>query len=207
MEIKKKIGYVVLGTLIAGNLYVSKCIIDDTKNDRIHYPKMKPYVTNANLERKITNTKDIEFNLDSLKRNQEKVLLARMLLGEAGDCNYKEKLAIAYTVINRKKIWYNDKKSLSEVLLEPWQYSCFWEKSKYNKINQKRIMNPEKYDASEWKECLNAANDALTNKYPKLNKKQCFYHAKNMKKPRSWKKINKKISLGKTRTRHIFYRI
>jgi len=158
------------------------------------------------LERKfnISSKKTEEFSLEKLKKEPEKILFARMLFGEARDCNYAEKIMIGYTVLGRNEQWFGNSKELSKILLQPRAYSCFWENSKRNKINQKAIMNPE-VESEEWKLCLKAVEDIFADKYPHLNKKQTFYHMKYMKKPKSWKGV-KKLNFKNIKTKHVFYR-
>lgn len=62
---------------------------------------------------------------DELRRLPEADLLARCIWGEARGERVEGKLAIAYVVLNRAKAgsWYG--RSISDVILKPYQFSCF----------------------------------------------------------------------------------
>lgn len=98
--------------------------------------------------------------IDFLKDTDE-ILLARMIFGEARNCSNTEKVAVAYTAINRvndHKKWNGE--TLREVILKSWQYSCF----NKDDTNRKKLMNPEQYDSQSWKLCLNVAEEVLSKK-------------------------------------------
>lgn len=191
--------YILAGAVILAGLTAKFGI--DTIN---LYNSKQILINKPAVQTTLTNTNTLEQKVDS-----NKILLARTLFGESRDCIYPEKIIIGYTAINRNRYWYNNKKDLSEVLLEKWQYSCFWENTKENKKNKTTLMSPEKYDPEEWVLSLKAAEDVLENKYPSLNKKQTFYHIKKfngklMEKPKSWKKAEK-LNFGKLKLKHVFY--
>jgi len=108
----------------------------------------------------------------SFEKDSDKTLLARMLFGEARNCSFAEKVAIAYTAINRandNKTWNG--RTLRGAILCPWQYSCF------NKgdPNLPKLTNPKAYSPKAWEQCLSAADAALSYKYPDMNQGQTHY--------------------------------
>lgn len=153
-------------------------------------------------------TSDPTFSEDS-----DEVLLARMLFGEARSCSDLEKVAIGYTAVNR----VNDSakrfgRSLKEVILAKGQYSCF-NKSKENKKNRAKLMNPESYESEVFRNCLSIAQGLLKRNY-KDPAGANHYHEANIEQP-SWANKMKRIGqieIGKTRdgkpilSRHVFYR-
>ncbi len=103
----------------------------------------------------------IDYITDNFYNDSEQVLLARMLLGEAESCSEIEKIAVAYTALNRindNQAWNGT--TLREVLLKPRQYSCFNEN-----INSK-LKNPLRYNAEEFISSLHLAREILAGKYP-----------------------------------------
>ena len=95
---------------------------------------------------------------DNFKHDSELMLLARMVFGEARNQPLEAMIGVAFTAINRMEIggWYG--KSLREVLLKPWQYSCF----NKNDPNRKKLMNPLLYEKLEiFTKCLAVAHAVL----------------------------------------------
>ena len=139
---------------------------------------------NYNLEKLIFNPEPVKIELiDSLKiempkiklpkikdttdyktsdfyQDSDEVLLARMLLGECEGCSPEEKIAVAYTSINRindNKKWNGE--TLKEVILKPYQYSAFNEG-----INGK-LKDPLRYNSEEFLKCLKLSEEILAGKY------------------------------------------
>lgn len=140
-------------------------------------------------------------------KDSEKVLLARMLFGEARGYNVSETVAIGFTAINRANdgFKYNGE-GLKSALLAPSQYSCF---NKWDK-NFPKILNPKKYDDKAWERCLKISEKILNGKYDKHNYEQTHYHVKNMKKKGKpftpvWAKKMKE-RLNSKGLKHQFYR-
>ena len=105
--------------------------------------------------------KEISYKTANFSIDSDTILLARMIFGEARGCSNLEKVAVAYTAINRAndgKKWNGE--ILKEVILKRWQYSCF----NKNDINRKKIEDPERYDSKSWKICLKIAEDVLSKK-------------------------------------------
>lgn len=110
---------------------------------------------------------------DNFSSDSDRVILARMLFGEARNCSYDEKIVIAFTAINRShdgKKWNGE--SIKGSILKPLQYSCFNE----GDPNKKKLMDPQKYDNNSWDECLSAADTVLDGRFSFYNKGQTNYH-------------------------------
>ena len=120
--------------------------------------------------------KTADYNVDDFLKDSDEVLLARMLFGEARGCSTEEKIAVAYSAINRINdgIKWNGE-TLSEVILKHRQYSCFNE----NNVNRKKLRNPQEYDSRAFNECLKIAKSVLDGKYSNLNKGQTHFFNPN----------------------------
>ncbi len=91
-------------------------------------------------------------------RKKDTRLLAQLLYGEARGESQQVKRAIADSVLNRtgKRKWWGN--TLDDVILKPYQYSCF----NKNDPNHKKVKNPLKYDSPVvWHECLDIARETL----------------------------------------------
>ncbi|VVB82836.1 Cell Wall Hydrolase [uncultured archaeon] len=153
----------------------------------------RPLGRNISIENYITN---------DFKKDSEKVLLARMLLGEAEDCSEIEKVAIAYTALNRakdKEEWNGE--TLKEVILKPNQYSCFNSGTDSNIF----LKNPLKYNQNEFFYCLEISAKVLEGKYQDpTGGATYYYNPAKVKEPRWTKKLAK---VGKIKNSyHIFYK-
>lgn len=151
-------------------------------------------------ENKIQDYKTQDFSQDS-----DEVLLARMLFGEARGCSREEKIAVAYSAINRindGKKWNGT--TLREVLLKPYQYSSF----NKNDVNRKKLMDPLKYEPKAFEDCLEIAGEVLDGRYKELNFGQTHFFNPKSAKP-SWADKIEKIGRIKTsdgESKHGFYR-
>lgn len=132
--------------------------------------------------------------------DSEKVLLARMLLGEGESCSKIEKIAIAWTAINRandNQEWNG--KTLKEAILKPYQYSCF------NKEYNQSLKNPLAYNPKEFYECLYLSERILAGGYKDPTKGATFYYNPGkIKTPRWVKGLERVGRIGKSY--HVFYR-
>lgn len=140
------------------------------------------------------------YNTSDFSQDSEKVLLARMLLGEVEDCSKQEIIAVAYTAINRindNKKWNGE--NLKEVILKPYQYSCF------NEAFNKKLKNPLNYNKKEFLRCLKLSEEILSGKYKDpTNGATHYYNPSTVKEP-FWAKKTEKIGKIKN-SRHLFYK-
>jgi spore germination cell wall hydrolase CwlJ-like protein len=144
-----------------------------------------------------TNKKDFSDDTDS-------VLLARMLYGEARDCSDAEKVAIAYSAINRihdGKKWNGE--TLRGVVLASSQYSCF----NSNDPNKKKLMDPQNknYSPNAWENCLRVAEGVLDGKIADPTDGATHYHTTNVNP--FWKHKRQMKRKGRINgSKHIFYK-
>lgn len=92
---------------------------------------------------------------ESLTKQKEITLLTMCVYGEARGEVYEGKLAVAQVIMNRvaKGGWYG--KSIKDVVLKPYQFSCFntWDP------NFPKLFQPNK---NLWKQCFKAAWNAYS---------------------------------------------
>ncbi len=160
-----------------------------------------PEIQGEEVKNKVSNIKVEEHKKEFLK-DSEKILLAKMLYGEASIYSPAEKIAIAFTAINRANdgLKYNGE-GLKETILSPYQYSCF----NKNDNNLERVKNAEHHTNRNWKKCLNLAENILNGKYDKYNFGQTHYHKKDMKNYPRWKNYMKE-KINSRGLAHQFYR-
>ncbi len=157
----------------------------------VNQPNIINYVEDVN-QPNIIDYKTNDFSQDS-----DEVLLARMIYGESRNCSKNERIAVAYSVINRvndRKKWNGE--NIKDVILKPWQYSCF----NKNDVNLKKLKNPNK---KIFEDCLEIAGEVLEGKYSELNKGQTHYFNPKVVKPK-WADKLEKVDFEKTK--HEFYR-
>jgi spore germination cell wall hydrolase CwlJ-like protein len=164
----------------------------DQVNDNDYIP------TNINKdESEMINYKTSDFSRDS-----ERVLLARMIFGEARNCSDAEKRAVAYTAINRAhdgKRWNGE--SVRESILKAKQYSCF----NNGDPNLKLLKDPMSYEPQTFLTCLQIASDVLEGKSADMNRGQTHYHTMSIRPSWSNSGSMKRITFGSD-DRHQFYR-
>ncbi|MDP3027413.1 MAG: cell wall hydrolase [Nanoarchaeota archaeon] len=152
------------------------------------------------IETPNTKVRDIDYKTDNFSKDSNNVLLARMLYGETRNCSKEEKIAVAYTVINRandNKKWNGE--NVKEVILKPWQYSCF----NKNDANYEKLKDPINDDADSFYDCLKVANEVLQGKHSELNKGQTHYFNPKVVKPK-W--ADEMYKIGKIKnSKHEFY--
>jgi len=134
----------------------------------------------------LANYRTSDFNEDS-----EELLLARMILGEGESCTKLEKIKIAWTAINRKNLGYE--KTLKEVILAPYQYSCF----NSEMYSSTFLKNPLHRNEQEFLASLQIARDVLAGKYPDPTKGAVSYYNPRAIKQPNWAKTMKKIATDK----------
>ncbi len=130
------------------------------------------------------------YRISNFNEDPDQILLARMLLGEAEECSKIEKIAVAYTAINRandNKKWNGE--TLKEAILKPYQYSCF------NKEYNQPLKNPMSYNQKEFISCLNLAEKILAGEYKDpTDGATYYYNPSKIKKPR-WTKGLEKVGV------------
>jgi N-acetylmuramoyl-L-alanine amidase len=127
--------------------------------------------------KKLASYKVNDFNQDS-----REVILARMLLGEVENCSQLEKIAVAYTAINRVKA--SENKRLKDIILQPRQYSCFNEDKDSNKF----LKDPIKYNKKEFLGDIELAEDILSGKYNDPTEGATHYYNPDLVKTPQWAK-------------------
>lgn len=152
------------------------------------------------LEQKVEDA--MNYRVADFREDSEICLLARLILGEAAGASTIEKIAVAYSAINRTK-WG---KSLKEVILAPYQYSCFNEGTDSSKF----LKNPLKYEPEEFYQSLEISKKILAGKYKDPTRGATHYYNPRLVKKPFW--ANKLFSLGriplgnKKFTHHVFYK-
>lgn len=123
-------------------------------------------------------------------------LLGMLIWGEARGEPIEGKIAVACTVRNRvnRPRWWG--RNYRDVILCPWQYSCFNE----NDPNRDKLVRIEMSDEI-FVECLWIANGVITNMVRDNTSGSTHYHTHAVL-PRWAPKMDKKATLN----RHIFYR-
>jgi len=153
---------------------------------------------------KLVEVEPISYKIENFSQDNDEYLLARMIFGEARNCSETERVAVGYSAINRVndgKKWNGE--TISEVLLTPWQYSCFNEKDP----NRKKLLNPEAYDAKSFYECLEVAEDILSGELRDPTNGATHYFNPKVVKPKWAKKLEKvgKIETERGLSKHEFY--
>lgn len=165
--------------------------IQNTKIQRLfrNQVELKEHNLNSYTPTKIAIPNSVySFNPKDPKCVEDKVWLARMLIGEARSESYEYRETIAYVVINRMLAnpnYYG--KRPKDVILKSKQFSCF------NKgdPNRKVALNPEQNYSDLYKECLQIAEKVLKSKT--LPHKATHYHNSNVN-PR-WSGVEKLFTL------------
>lgn len=122
-------------------------------------------------------------------------ILARTIYGEARGESIKGKEAVACVILNRvkKNSWYG--KTVENVCLKPWQFSCWNE----NDPNKEKILKISKKDPV-FKSCYRIARRAVCGVLEDKTSGATHYHTKN---------INPRWSLDKAPCaqigNHLFY--
>jgi N-acetylmuramoyl-L-alanine amidase len=143
----------------------------------------------------ILNYKTYDFNKD-----EDQILLTRMIFGEAEGLLNEEKIWVAYTSINRlKQGGYG--KNLKEVILSPYQYSCF----NKDKDSSLFLKDPLRHDSKEFFTSLQIARDILDGKIKDPTKEAISYYAPKLVKKPDWANKMKEIKRIPG-FQHIFYR-
>jgi len=128
------------------------------------------------------------------------LLYSALIWGEARGEPKKGKIAVAWVVRNRwiKGGWFG--KTLKEVILKPYQFSCFLK----GDPNRKKLLNPLLYDSFDiWAECYDIAEKVNLGELEDPTNGATHYHSRYMRRyPRWIKNMIKTCEIGN----HIFYR-
>jgi N-acetylmuramoyl-L-alanine amidase len=138
------------------------------------------------------------YKIKDFKQDLERILLARMILGEAEDCSEVERVAVAYTAINRMKE-ADGRERLTDLLLKPRQYSCF----NKGKDSNKFLKDPIKYNKKQFLEDVRIAENVLLRRYNDPTKGATHYYNPDLIKAPDWADKSKEI--GKI-GHHIFFK-
>jgi|SRR3989344_4213166 len=112
----------------------------------------------------------VNYITSDFSKDSDAVLLARMLYGEARNCSDNEKIAIAWTAVNRAndgKKWNGE--TVRGAILKPLQYSCF----NTGDPNRAKLMNP---DGHYFERCLEVAEGVLNGTHKDNTKGAMHYH-------------------------------
>jgi N-acetylmuramoyl-L-alanine amidase len=142
----------------------------------------------------LRNYRTSDFNLDS-----DELLMARLVFGEAEGCSKLEKIKIAWTALNRVDGGYG--KTLKEVILSPYQYSCFNPEMDSSKF----LKYPLEHNASEFMASLEIAKDVLAGKYPDPTGGAVSYYNPYLVKEPYWARTMKRVKRDKG-DYHLFFR-
>jgi spore germination cell wall hydrolase CwlJ-like protein len=166
----------------------------------------------SGLENKVNTNVPARTNSAPINSGKTKVaytdveLLGKLIYGEARSCSDTEKIAVAYTALNR--VSDGDPRNgdtLREVILKPYQYSCFNSKDP----NSAKIRSAHKNDPQVYRECLEIAEKVLSGKYKDPTNGAINYHTNNIAKKPDWARKLDRIGRLKTEnglSAHIFYR-
>lgn len=132
-------------------------------------------------------------------------ILARTIYGEArGEYGCVEGglaslIAVGNVVMNRLEASENYGKTISEVCLKPWQFSC-WNR---NDPNHDLLMKPEIIDPV-FTICHEVATKVSNGEWPDITKGSEHYHATSLAQLPAWAKGQRpRFQLS----RHIFYQL
>lgn len=139
------------------------------------------------------------------KGDDDITLLARLVFGEARGESVDVRKDIAYTVVNRAggNQWWGH--TAREVVLKPYQYSCF----NRGDPNLPKLMDPFSYASrSTWSECLGVATCVLANPDKDTSKGATHYFVTCADEP-EWARGQEPVKVVPTSTGHLnkFYRL
>lgn len=132
---------------------------------------------------------------------QEIEVVARTIYGEARG-EYRSHtsgivglMAVGNVICNRvlRQTWYG--KTIEQVCLKPWQFSC-WNKNDPNY----KLLKAETIEDPIFKKCREVAEGVLTT-WPDVTKGATHYHVHGIPLPEWAKEVNPHLKLGK----HVFY--
>ena len=134
----------------------------------------------------------------SIEQQDELVLLAMLIWGEARGESSLGKLAVANVVRNRvlaARRGYG--LGFREVCLKPWQFSCF----NANDPNRAKMLAPKRDEV--WVDCFSVAADVYEQRAHDNTERATHYHVAGMTKLPKWAELfTPTVLIG----RHQFYR-
>ena len=117
-------------------------------------------------------------------------ILARTIYGEARGESLAGKVAVAYTIVNRaaRPSWWG--KTVVEVCLKPWQYSC-WNANDPNS----QLIKEVTLESHSFRDCFGVACLVLNRTLPDPVSGATHYYALSMPSPPSWAAALKSITV------------
>jgi len=143
-------------------------------------------------------TTEPNYRTNDFSTDSDEVLLARMIFGEARGESYQGRIAVAYSAVNRLQNPGRFGGNLRQVLLRRAQYSCF----NLGDPNRTRLMNPMRYDASNFRECLGVARNVLGRRVADPTNGANHYFNPNTANPSWANRMTRTARIGN----HDFYR-
>lgn len=133
--------------------------------------------------------------------NDDLDVLARTILGESEAWNRLDAEAIACVILNRAE-YPNWPRKISEVCLQPWQFSC-WNQNDPQRV---RIIQAEASSNRWFAACIDIAKRALNGEIKDITKGSTHYYATYVKKPK-WARGHTPVYEvhHKNSYEHIFY--
>ncbi|MCW6036369.1 cell wall hydrolase [Spirulina subsalsa FACHB-351] len=123
-------------------------------------------------------------------------IMARTIFGEARGESELGQIGVGWVIMNRvgKKTWYG--RTVGEVCLKPWQFSC-WNS---NDVNHSIIKSVEESNPV-FKQCRESAEKVLTASVPDPTGGATHYHANSIARPTWAKSATFTVQIGN----HLFY--
>ena len=112
--------------------------------------------------------------------NEDIDMLARTLYGEARGEPHQGRLLVAYVILNRWRTQYRGNRTIRDVCLDPWQFSC-WNSNDPNRDKLLEVTLSNKV----FRECYMAALEAI-DAVNELPLKTRHYYAKTMPRAPFW---------------------
>lgn len=107
--------------------------------------------------------------------SQDLHLFAWTILLEAAREPWEGQLGVAYVIMNRLKTGYRGKTTLEQVILDPWQFSCWNDGAREARLRQNRMAGIVR--SSEGRRCIITAITAFDELAEDPTKGARHYHA------------------------------